>query len=168
VSKRDIYAHFPDKHALLTATVNRALQTEINRVRSTIVSTRDMASLQERLELIGQTLINEVLSVTMSVLTRLVASESINRPLLGTVYFENGPVRRTELISELLSGHIADSTMKNSLNTFQAAEHYLALVTDQPRLATLIGIQDRWDITSIQPHVETSVECFLRAYPVFN
>jgi TetR/AcrR family transcriptional regulator, mexJK operon transcriptional repressor len=166
VSKRDIYAHFPDKHALLIATLNKALQTEVSNIAEAIVRTQNVRSLQKRLEIIGLTLIDEVLSAAMSVLTRLVASESINRPLIGTVYFENGPVQRTILISEVLSLHTTKTKAK-SRDVFQAAEHYLALVTYQPTLTTSMGMREIWDLKSIQTHVISAVECFLTAYPGF-
>jgi TetR/AcrR family transcriptional repressor of mexJK operon len=166
VSKRDIYAHFPDKHALLIATLDKALQAEVSNIAGAIARTQNVRSLQKRLEIIGLTLIDEVLSATMSVLTRLVASESINRPLIGTVYFENGPVQRTILISEVLSSHSKNNKIKS--NDFaQAAEHYLALVTYQPTLATSVGMREMWDSKSVQAHVLSAVECFLTAYPAF-
>jgi TetR/AcrR family transcriptional repressor of mexJK operon len=166
VSKRDIYAHFPDKHALLIATLNKALQTEVSNIKEAIADTQSVRSLQKRLEIIGLTLINEVLSAAMSVLTRLVASESINRPLIGTVYFENGPVRRTVLISEVLALHNTKNKPR-SLDVSQAAEHYLALITYQPNLTTSVGMRDIWDSKAIQTHVVSAVECFLKAYPGF-
>ena len=166
VSKRDIYAHFPDKHALLIATLNKALQTEVSNIAGAIARTQNVRSLQKRLEIIGLTLIDEVLSAAMSVLTRLVASESINRPLIGTVYFENGPVQRTLLISEVLSSHCKNNKAKSS-DVSQAAEHYLALVTYQPTLTTSMGMREMWDLKAVQTHVVSSVECFLTAYPGF-
>jgi AcrR family transcriptional regulator len=166
VSKRDIYANFPDKHALLLATLNEALQTEVSNIMKTIKRTQRMSPIQKRLEIIGLTLVNEVLSAAMSVLTRLVATESINRPLIGIVYFENGAVRRTLLISEVLSQHITETNMP-ALDSFQAAEHYLALVTYRPRLTTTIGMHHIWDKASMKEHVVSAVECFIRAYPGF-
>jgi len=164
VSKRDIYAHFPDKHALLIATLNEALQAEVSNIMKTIKRTKGMPSLQKRLETIGLTLVTEVISATMSVLTRLVAAESINRPLVGIVYFENGSVRRTILIAEVLSQSIGERKMP-ALDTFQAAEHYLALVTYRPRLTTSVGMHHIWDSASMKAHVVNAVECFIRAYP---
>jgi TetR/AcrR family transcriptional repressor of mexJK operon len=164
VSKRDIYAHFPDKHALLMATLNEALQAEVSNIMKTIKRTKGVSSLQKRLETIAMTLVKEVLSTTMSVLTRLVAAESINRPLLGIVYFENGSVRRTILIAEVLSQCIGERKMP-ALDTFQAAEHYLALITYRPRLTTSVGMDHIWDSASIRAHVISAVECFIRAYP---
>lgn len=166
VSKRDIYAHFPDKHALLIATLNKALQNEITNIAEAIARTQGVRSVRKRLEIIGLTLIDEVLSAAMSVLTRLVASESINRPLIGTVYFENGPVQRTILISEVLSLHSTKTKVKPN-DVLQAAEHYLALVTYQPTLTTSMGMREMWDVRSIESHVVRSVECFLTAYPGF-
>jgi AcrR family transcriptional regulator len=164
VSKRDIYAHFPDKHALLIATLNEALQTEVSNIMKTITRTKRVPSLQKRLEIIGLTLVTEVLSATMSVLTRLVAAESINRPLVGIVYFENRSVRRTILIAEVLSHYIAEKKLP-ALDTFQAAEHYLALVTYRPRLTTSVGMHHIWDSASMKSHVVNAAECFIRAYP---
>jgi len=167
VSKRDIYAHFPDKHALLIATLNEALQKEVSNIMKTIKRTQRMPSLQKRLEIIGLTLVNQVISAEMSALTRLVAAESINRPLVGIVYFENGSVRRAILLSDFLSQYIAE-TKKPALDTFRAAEHYLALVTFQPRLTTSVGMHHGWDSASIKGHVVSAVECFIRAYPCFS
>ena len=164
VSKRDIYAHFPDKHALLIATLSEALQAEVSNIIKTINRTQRMPSLQKRLEIVGLTLVNELLSAAMSVLTRLVAAETINQPLIGIVYFENGSVRRTILISKLLSQHIP-STKMAALDTFQAAEHYLALVTFRPRLTTSIGMHHIWNSESMKTHVVDAVDCFMRAYP---
>jgi hypothetical protein len=132
----------------------------------TIKRTQRLPSLQRRLEIIGLTLVNEILSTAMSVLMRLVAAESINRPLIGIVYFENGSVRRTILISELLSQHITATKMP-TLDTFQAAEHYLALVTYRPRLTTTVGMHHIWNPASMKAHVVDAVECFISAYPGF-
>jgi hypothetical protein len=93
-----------------------------------------------------------------------VAAETINQPLIGIVYFENGSVRRTILISKLLSQHIP-STKMAALDTFQAAEHYLALVTFRPRLTTSIGMHHIWNSESMKTHVVDAVDCFMRAYP---
>src|ERR1700722_322769 len=159
VSKRDIYAHFPDKHALLIATLNQALQTEVSNIMRTIKRTQRVSSLQKRLEIIGMTLVSEVLSTAMSVLTRLVAAESINRPLIGIVYFENGSVQRTILISEVLSQHIRTTNVP-ALDTVQAAEQYLALVTYRPHLTTSVGMHHIWDRASTKAHVANAVRCF--------
>jgi AcrR family transcriptional regulator len=166
VSKRDIYANFPNKHFLLIATMSKVLQTEDDNIVETIADTQGLPSLEQKLVVIGLKLINEVLSRAMSVITRLVTSETINQPLIGTVYFENGPARRGKLISEVLAMHMTSADVP-AMDTIEPAEHYLALVTYQPRLTTLVGMQDAWNHDSIQMHVNNAVKCFLRAHPAF-
>jgi TetR/AcrR family transcriptional repressor of mexJK operon len=164
VSKRDIYAHFPDKHSLLLAAMMKVLKAEEANLVETIARAQVLLSSRKKLEAIGLTLIAEVLSAKMSVITRHVTSESIDRPTIGTVYFENGPARRIKLISELLSSNILDSNAP-TVDTVRAAEQYLALIAHQPLLTTLIGMQDMWDVATAQSHVERAVDCFLRAHP---
>jgi AcrR family transcriptional regulator len=166
VSKRDIYAHFPDKHALLIATLNEALQTESANITKAIKRTQGIPSLQKRLETIALTLIKEDLSESMSVLTRLVAAESINRPLVGIVYFENGSVRKAVLISEVLSQYSAEAKLP-PLDTLHAAEHYLALVSYRPRLTISVGMGHIWHSALVKNHAVNAVGCFVRAYPDF-
>jgi TetR/AcrR family transcriptional repressor of mexJK operon len=166
MSKRDIYAMFPNKHALLIAVINMVLQEDDENITAVISLTRDFPSLQERLEVIGLALINEVLSLAMGFLARLIPSESISQPLIGNIYFENGHARRSRLISEVLSNH-ASGGSASAIDTTQAAEHFLALVTHLPYLNALVGMRDSWDADSAQAHVKDAVGCFLRAYPQY-
>jgi AcrR family transcriptional regulator len=166
VSKRDIYANYPDKQSLLLAVLNKVLKVEEDNILETIARTRELPTVREKLEAVGMTLITEILSVPMSILTRHVALESVGRPMLGIVYFENGSARRSELISELLSAHLLKS--KNSgVDTVQASEHYQALIAHRPLLTTLVGMQDQWDVQTAKSHIKSAVDCFLRAYPYF-
>jgi AcrR family transcriptional regulator len=166
VSKRDIYAKFPNKHALLIAVINMVLQEDDKNITAVISLTKDFTSRQERLEVIGLALINEVLSLATGFLDRLIPSESISQPLIGTIYFENRHVRRGKLVSEVLSSY-ASSVSWTEIDSDQAAEHYLALITHLPYKSALVGMRDRWDSTSVQSHVKGAVGCFLRAYPEF-
>jgi TetR/AcrR family transcriptional regulator, mexJK operon transcriptional repressor len=166
VSKRDIYAKFPNKHALLIAVIDMVLQEDDENITAVISLTREFPSLPERLEVIGLALINEVLSLAMGFLARLIPSESISQPLIGSIYFENGHARRSRLISNVLSGH-ASSGSVSAIDTNRAAEHFLALVTHLPYVNALVGMRDMWDSDSAQAHVKDAVGCFLRAYPAY-
>jgi AcrR family transcriptional regulator len=168
VSKRDLYAHFPDKHSLLIAIVINLLKEEEDSIAETIQRARVLPLLRERLEVLGLTLVTRTLSAPMSAIVRLVTSESIARPLIGVVYFENGPARRSKLISEFLSTQVVASKRPTAGETVSAGEHYLALIAHQPLMAALIGAQDEWDTVSMQLHVKRAVDCFLRAHPWFG
>lgn len=167
VSKRDIYAVFPNKHALLLAVLNLVLQADdenFTRVISLINSTE----LNEVLEIVGLALMNEILSPATGFLSRLISSESIHQPELGGVFFENWYARRTELISKVLQSHSLAS--KRSSRTLgdcnQAAKHFLALIAHRPQLSVFMGMRDIWGSRSAQTHVRSAVEYFLKAYSV--
>jgi AcrR family transcriptional regulator len=164
VSKRDLYARFPDKHSLLIAAMIGLLKQQEESITETITRIQILSSLREKLEVVGLTLVAQALSAPMSVIARHVTSESINRPLIGIVYFENGTARRSTLISEFLSKHLVNPK-KPGADTGGAGEHYLALIFHRPYTAALIGMQDEWDTVSTQLHVKSAVDCFLRAHP---
>jgi AcrR family transcriptional regulator len=169
VSKRDIYAVLPNKHAILIAVINMVLQADDENLLSVISLTAESTSLQERLEVIGLALINEILSPGTGFLFRLVGSESIQHPQIGAVYFENWYTRRTGLISQVLSMQLVSATksVRRYQDPNQAAKHYVALIAHLPQLTASVGMRNIWGAKSVQAHVKSSVECFLRAYPSF-
>jgi hypothetical protein len=112
------------------------------------------------------TLVMEILSVPMSILTRHVTQESVSRPMLGIVYFENGSARRSELVSELLTAHLREPDSP-AVDIVRAGKHYQALIAHQPVLTTMVGLQNQWDTKAAQSHIESAVDCFLLAYPCF-
>jgi TetR/AcrR family transcriptional regulator, mexJK operon transcriptional repressor len=166
VSKRDLYARFPHKNSLMIAVINMVLQEDNENIANVISLTSDSSPLSERLEVIGLALIDEVLSPAMGFLARLIPSESIGQPMIGTIYFENGYIRRRKLIADVLSIYLS-GTPALAIDIDQAAEHYLALVTHLPSVSTLVGMREMWNPESAQVHVKGAVGSFLRAYPSF-
>ena len=167
VSKRDIYANFPDKHALLSAVIKTVLQADDENFSNVISHTADSVALPERLEVIGLALINEVLSPATCFVARLISSESIKQPQIGAIYFDGWYVRRCEAISKVLSLHIASrkSRVRKVADTNQAARHYAALVVHLPQLTATVGLREIWNPKKVQTHVGEAVNCFLAAYP---
>jgi AcrR family transcriptional regulator len=167
VSKRDIYAAFPNKHAILVAVMHMVLQADDENLLHVISLTADSVSMSERLEVIGLALINEILSPATGFLTRLISSESIHQPEIGTSYYDHWYKRRYELISQVLSTRMARAKkpVREFHNSKQAAQHYLALITHVPQLSVSVDMRDMWTPRSVQTHVKNGVECFLKAYP---
>ncbi|MGA1984237.1 MAG: TetR/AcrR family transcriptional regulator [Acidobacteriaceae bacterium] len=167
VSKRDIYAKFPNKHALLAAVVNMALLAGNERLNQVVSLTQEATSLRERLEVIGFAMVNEILSPTAGFLTRLVASESINQPNIGTIYFSTAYAFRTDLISQVLSFHMTEeSGRKRHDKASEAGKHFIALVTHLPQMTMSLGMRDTWNSRSVQTHVANAVGIFLDAHPL--
>jgi len=168
VSKRDIYAAFPDKHAILTAAIDMVLQAGDENLRRVISdSQRDIASLQETLEIFVLALVSEILSPSSGFVFRLVSSESVKQPAIGTAYFENWYTRRSRTIAQFFSKHLAKANGRTGrrFDANRAAKHFVDLITHLPQLTACIGMLDMWSPKSAQAHVRSSVECFLKAYP---
>ena len=163
VSKRDIYATFPNKHALLLAVLDLVLEADDENF-SRVISLTNSASLNEVLEIVGLALMNEILSPATGFLSRLVSSESIHQPELGVIFFENWYSRRAELIAAVLQA-FSKRSVRTSSDSSQAARHFVALVAHRPQLSVFMGMRDTWGSRSAQTHVKGAVDFFLKAYP---
>lgn len=171
VSKRDIYASFADKHAILTAAISMVLQAgdeNLHRVISDVQ--QDEASSKETLEIVGLALVSEILSPSSGFIFRLVSSESVGQPAIGAAYFENWYTRRSRTIARFLSRRLTKVAGKATrpLDAQLASKHFVGLIAHQPQLTAGIGMVDMWNSKSIQSHVRSSVECFMKAYPAFT
>ena len=168
VSKRDIYAVFPDKHAILTAAIEMVLQAGDENLRRVILdSQRDLAPPREALEIIGLTLVSEILSPSSGFVFRLASSESVEQPAIGATYFEKWYTRRSRTIAQFFSKDLTNTSGKDDRNVDAglASKQFLGLITQLPQLTACIGMLNMWSPKSAQAHVKNSVECFLKAYP---
>ncbi len=168
VSKRDIYAAFPDKHAILVAVINMVLQNADESFTRVITDTQETATIEQRLEIIGMTLVGEILSPVTGFVSRLILSESARQPPVGVIFFENWYARRSQLIAQILAEHVANAKerTRHHYDTGQASKHYMALITYLPQLTAGVGMREIWNPKSIQAHVQSAVECFLKAHPI--
>lgn len=168
VSKRDIYAVFSNKHAILTAAIDMVLRAGDENLHHVIQDVQqDGVRHREMLEILGLALVSEVLSPSSGFIFRLVSSESIEQPTIGAAYFENWYTRRSRTVAQFLSTRLTGTKGKSD-STFDAkmaAEHFVGLVTHQPQLTASIGMLGMWTSKAVQAHVKSSVECFLKAYP---
>lgn len=168
VSKRDIYAAFPEKHAILSAAIDMVLQTGDESLRRVIsdVQQNDLP-LKEILETIGLALVSEILAPSSGFVFRLVSSESVEQPSIGKEYFENWYARRGRTIAQLLSKRWTEKSRKANRPgyTSLASRHFVSLITHLPQLTVSIGMLDMWSPKAAQVHVRSAVECFLKAYP---
>jgi AcrR family transcriptional regulator len=167
VSKRDIYAYFPNKQALLMGLVIREMQRQDESFRQTIARSESLRSLGSKLEGIGQALVAEILSPKMGVVRRLVVSESIKQPFLGDLFFEGGVAQRCRLISEVLAAHLKKKPSGKAATPERAAQRYFSMIAYFPSTMTEIGLRGEWSEQAIKAHVAGETEVFLKAYPVY-
>jgi AcrR family transcriptional regulator len=163
MSKRDLYAFFPNKQALLMGVILRELQLQERGLRDIIQRTERLRSLRSKLELMGISLVDDVLSPRMGVVRRLVIAESFRQPFLGNLFFEGEVKQRCMLISEVLATHLKVLTAAKRAEFDRAAEQYFSMVVYLPTTMMGIGMQAEWTKERIGKHVSAATETFLRA-----
>jgi TetR/AcrR family transcriptional regulator, mexJK operon transcriptional repressor len=168
ISKRDLYACFPNKQALLMGTIVREMQRQNEDFRESVARTAELRSLRAKLELIGVAVVEGILSPRMGMVRRLVISESIKQPYLGNLYFENGVAQRCHLIGEVLAGHQKANAARKRAEADRAAEHFFSTIAFFPSTMTEIGMRGKWNEEAISKHVAAQAELFLKAHPAFE
>jgi AcrR family transcriptional regulator len=168
MSKRDLYALFPNKQAMLIGVVMREMQIQEQRFRETIASTAKLRSLRSKLELIGIALVEDMLSPSMGVVRRLVISESLEQPFLGNLFFECGVAQRCKQLSNVLTSHQIKNISLKAAELDSVAEHYFSMVMFFPSAMAEIGMRGKWTEGAIKRHVSLATEHFLKANPSFD
>jgi AcrR family transcriptional regulator len=168
MSKRDLYALFPSKQALLMGVVMREMQTQERNFRETIASTAKVRTLRSKLDLIGIALVEDMLSPSMGVIRRLVILESLKQPFLGNLFFEGGVAQGCKHLGEVLALHQKKNTTTKAADSESAAEHYFSMVAFLPSTMAEIGMRGKWTAAAIKKHVSVATECFLKAHPSFD
>jgi AcrR family transcriptional regulator len=169
VSKRDLYAAFPDKHAILTKVIETVLENGDENLRRAIAdSQKTSPSIKVTLEIIGLALVSEILSPLEGFVCRLAFAESAGHPPIGEDYFKNWYSRRNQIVAQTLSRRFAKGKGQPRMpyDKNQASGHFLALITHLPQLTVSLGMTGMWNPKSVRAHVKNSIECFLKAYPV--
>jgi AcrR family transcriptional regulator len=171
VSKRDLYAAFPDKHAILIEVIETVLENgEANLRRTVADNLKTLKPNHVTLEIVGLALLNEILSPLEGFVCRLAFAESAAHPLVGKKYFESWFTRRGQIVAQALSSCIerGKGQARQSYDKHQASKQFLALITHLPQLTVCLGLTGMWTPKSIQAHVKNSVATFITIYPVFK
>jgi AcrR family transcriptional regulator len=168
MSKRDLYALFPTKQALLMGVVMREMQIQEQRFRETIASTAALKSLRSKLDLIGIALVEDMLSPSMGVVRRLVILESLKQPYLGNLFFEGGVAQRCKHVSDVLATHQGKKMPLKRPEFESAAESYLSMIAFLPSTMSELGMRGKWTEAAIKKHVLIATELFLKAHPAFD
>jgi AcrR family transcriptional regulator len=168
MSKRDLYALFPTKQAILMGVVMREMQTQERSFRETIASTAKLRSLRSKLDLVGSALVEDVLSPSMGVVRRLVILESLRQPFLGNLFFEGGVAQRCKHLKDVLASHQKKNMPTKPADLESAAEHYFSMVAFFPSVMAEIGMRGKWIEPAIKKHVSLATEHFLSAHPSFE
>jgi len=166
VSKQTVYKHFGDKHELLLAIVNHALDSTVTPFLKRIRALADTAHLEADLTALAADYLRAVLQEPVVQLRRLVVGEANRVPELAQRYYDQAPARTLAAFAECFSV-LHDRGLLRVPEPADAAEHFAFLVVgrciDQ---ALFCGGPDVLASVDVGSHVRAGVRVFLAAYQI--
>jgi TetR/AcrR family transcriptional regulator, mexJK operon transcriptional repressor len=166
VSKQTVYKHFGDKHELLLAIVNHALDSRVTPFLKRIRALADTAHLEADLTALAADYLRAVLQEPVVQLRRLVVGEANRVPELAQLYYDQAPARTLAAFAECFSV-LHDRGLLRVPEPADAAEHFAFLVVgrciDQ---ALFCGGPDVLASVDVGSHVRAGVRVFLAAYQI--
>lgn len=158
VGKATLYSHFTCKEDLFTAIVS--IEGEEHYVKLTLARPLFVA---EDLHEFGRAAFALLVAPQNAAILRMVAAEAHRFPDLGRIFFETGPSRLVDRVAKYLER--ADATGQLSIpDPKLAALQFLALITAEVRMPSLLGILGPMDDATAQRAADAGVQIFLRAY----
>jgi len=127
VSKQTVYKHFGDKHELLLAIVNNALESTVTVFLERITALGDTTDLEADLRALAGDYLRAVLQEPVVQLRRLVVAEANRVPALAQLYYEQAPARMLTAFAECF-GRLHDRSLLYVPEPALAAEHFAFLI----------------------------------------
>jgi TetR/AcrR family transcriptional regulator, mexJK operon transcriptional repressor len=164
VSKQTVYKHFGDKHELLLAIVDNALEGTVTPFLERIGALADTANLEADLTVLAAGYLRAVLQEQVVQLRRLVVGEANRVPELAQLYYEQAPARTLAAFAECFSA-LHDRGLLDAPEPAIAAEHFAFLIVGRSiDQALFSGGPQVLASVDVDGHVRAGVKVFLAAY----
>jgi TetR/AcrR family transcriptional regulator, mexJK operon transcriptional repressor len=164
VSKQTVYKQFGDKHELLLAIVDDALEATVTSFLERVAALADTTDLEGDLDALARDYLEAVLAEPVVQLRRLVVGEANRVPELATRYYDRAP----EAMLTAFAACFARLTGRGLLDTDEprlAAEHFAFLVVgrciDQALFSGGPAVRAALDVDR---HAREAVRVFLAGY----
>jgi AcrR family transcriptional regulator len=159
VSKRELYACFADKGAILAAVIAR-LQQEIQ--SQVALSWSSSENVKKVLTRAGTEILNFISSEKFGKLFRIVAAETFRDPVSAEKFYLLGPGVGRENTAAFLRRRMASGDLRKA-DPLRAADDFLDLVIGAQYLTAIVLGQNR-QAPLTRKHVKHAVEMFLCYY----
>jgi TetR/AcrR family transcriptional repressor of mexJK operon len=164
VSKQTVYKHFGDKHELLLAIVNEALESTVAPFLGRIAALADTTDLEADMTTLAADYLRAVLQEPVVQLRRLVIGEANRVPELAQLYYDNAPARTLAAFADCFA-RLHDHGLLHAPESAIAAEHFAFLIVgrtiDQALFSGGPQVLGGIDVDS---YVRAGVQVFLAAY----
>jgi TetR/AcrR family transcriptional repressor of mexJK operon len=164
VSKQTVYKQFGDKHELLLAIVNNALESTVAPFLERIRALADSVALESDLTALAADYLRAVLQEPVVQLRRLVVGEANRVPELARLYYEQAPARTLAAFAGCFSA-LHDRGLLHVPEPAIAAEHFAFLIVGRSiDQALFYGGPPVLAGIDVDGHVRAGVQVFLAAY----
>jgi AcrR family transcriptional regulator len=161
VSKRDLYANFDSKQAILSACItNRAARM---RLSPDLPTPRDREMLASTLTTLGATVVREVCQPAVTAMFRLAISEAARSPDVGVTLNASRSVNRASL-ARLLAQSQATGILGHG-DPEQMMEQFFALLWADLLVSRLLGVAPMPKPADINRRAHAATDAFLKIYP---
>ncbi|MGH6965978.1 MAG: TetR/AcrR family transcriptional regulator C-terminal domain-containing protein, partial [Phenylobacterium sp.] len=157
--KGTLYNYFKSKEELFSAYVIRRCQWQ----DEIFAGPADNESPADTLSRIGRAFLTQVLTDQSLRNFRLIAAEAERWPEIGRTFYEQGPRRGIEMVSELLTTLAAKGQLELD-DPVTAAHHFLGLVQNRYFKARLCNAIPELTAQQIKEEAAGAAATFLRAF----
>src|ERR1700722_16922162 len=159
VWKRELYTHFADKRAILSAAITGLQKSMGSEMDIEWSATGDLRSV---LLHAGTTIFNFIVSKKFRNVFRIVAAESFHDPLAARKFYLLGPGAGRQQTARFLERQMKNGSLRKT-DPLQAADDFLDLVITA-RFMTAIALGRTDPSMTASQHVEHAVDVFLTYY----
>ena len=160
-SKGTLYNYFRSKEELFQAIMREECSSEA----IAMASLSQDGEIGEVLRRLGRNFVRFILSDRAVGLHRIVAAETVRFPEVGRMFYEEGPVRTTAIVSAFLAQRMDECRLR-SADPRLAAQQLCALLKSSIHQMHLWGVAPAMGEAEIEAHVSAAVETFLHGYAV--
>jgi len=159
VSKRELYACFAGKRAILAAVIARLQQEIQSQVNLSWSSSEDVGKVLTRA---GTEILDFISSEKFGKLFRIVAAETFRDPVSAEKFYLLGPGVGRENTAAFLKRRMASGDLRKA-DPLQAADDFLDLIISARYLTAIVLGQNR-EVPLTRKRVKHAVEMFLGYY----
>jgi AcrR family transcriptional regulator len=163
VSKRDLYAHFADKQAMLVACIAR--RSARMGLAPDLPVPRDAKMLAAVLVGFGSTLVREVSHPTVLATFRLAVGEAERSPELARALHEGARKPSIKALADFLARAQASGLLGPG-EPMELATQFIALLWDGLLVNLLLGVAAPPQPEKIEPRAKRAAAAFLQLHPV--
>lgn len=160
VTKQTIYSYFKNKDALFTRFIQLQCEKHAPKMESLL---SEETSVKEGLQKIAISFLEMISSKEGVETSKLVLLEAKRRPKLAKLFYETGPLKMNELLSDYLRKKNLKGEIKVE-NPESASSYFFAMLKGRYHLKLALNIKPAPTKESILEHIDETVQIFCRMF----